>query len=264
MRYIDTHCHFNFPVFTHCLEASLLPVRRSQVAAIVTPSTHARDFSPLLELSHRIPEVFPALGLHPLWTAEHQDNDVKRLEQQLNESHQVIALGEIGLDFYTPTLQALAARQWQLLTAQLQLAKQHALPVILHSRKSHDPLAKLLREMSLPATGVVHGFTGSYQQAKRFIDLGFYLGVGGSISYPRALKTRDAISRVPPECLVLETDAPDMPLSGYQGEANRPERVVQVCQILAELKKMPTETLADLMWQNSLRLFPKLSAVLSE
>ncbi|QGX92498.1 YchF/TatD family DNA exonuclease [Tatumella sp. TA1] len=263
MHYIDTHCHFNFPIFAGDLEHSLAQVRQANVVGIVTPATNADDFVPITQLARRIPEVFAALGLHPLWTQHHHDDDVLRLEKHLAEDDTILAIGEIGVDFYTPELCALAARQWQLLSAQLDLAKSYSLPVILHSRKSHDPLAKLLKETQLPATGVIHGFTGSYQQAKRFIDLGFYLGVGGSISYPRAHKTRDAISKIPLEYLVVETDAPDMPLQGYQGEANRPERVIQVCNILAELKKLPIEALQEAVWQNSLRLFPKLAGVLS-
>ncbi|MBT0727096.1 TatD family hydrolase [Rosenbergiella australiborealis] len=263
MRYIDTHCHFNFPVFSDNLAQSLHQLRESNLSAVIIPATKATDFSALLALSRQHAELFVALGLHPLWISEHHDNDLIQLENALSSGNQVIAIGEIGVDFYTPQLTALASRQWALLSAQLQLAKAYRLPVILHSRKSHDPLSRLLKESSLPATGVIHGFTGSYQQAKRFIDLGFYLGVGGSITYPRANKTREALARVPIEFLVLETDAPDMPLYGYQGTANRPERVVQVCQALATLRGQPVEEVMAVMWQNSLRLFPQLTAELT-
>ncbi|WP_241611174.1 TatD family hydrolase [Rosenbergiella epipactidis] len=263
MPYIDTHCHFNFPVFAQDLTQSLNLIRQAQLQAIVTPATQAADFDSILRLARSIPEIFPALGLHPLWTAQHHDQDLLRLRQLLENHDEVVAIGEIGVDFFTDELAALAPRQWEILSLQLGLAKKYNLPVILHSRKSHDPLSKVLKDAALPATGVIHGFTGSYQQAKRFIDLGFYLGVGGSISYPRANKTREALARVPLEQLVLETDAPDMPLNGYQGEINRPERVVTVCQILAELRGESVEKIRDCAWQNSLRLFPKLSTVLS-
>ena len=263
MPYIDTHCHFNFPIFAQNLTQSLAVIRQAQLQAVVTPATQVADFDSILRLAHSIPEIFPALGLHPLWTARHHDEDLRRLRHVLDNHDEVIAIGEIGVDFFTDELAALAPRQWEILSGQLRLAKEYSLPVILHSRKSHDPLSKVLKDASLPATGVIHGFTGSYQQAKRFIDLGFYLGVGGSISYPRANKTREALARVPLEQLVLETDAPDMPLNGYQGEINRPERVVTVCQILAELRGESVEKVRECVWQNSLRLFPKLSAVLS-
>jgi len=263
MPYIDTHCHFNFPIFAQHLTQSLSAVRQAQLQAIVTPATQASEFTSILNLSHSTPEVFPALGLHPLWTAKHHDEDLVQLKHLLDNHHDIVAIGEIGVDFSTTELTAISARQWEILSKQLRLAKEYNLPVILHSRKSHDPLSKLLKEIALPATGVIHGFTGSYQQAKRFIDLGFYLGVGGSISYPRANKTREALAKVPLEQLVLETDAPDMPLNGYQGEPNRPERVVTVCQILAELRGEPVEKIRESTWHNSLRLFPKISTALS-
>ncbi|WP_241646056.1 TatD family hydrolase [Rosenbergiella metrosideri] len=263
MPYIDTHCHFNFPIFAQYFTQSLNLIRKAQLQAIVTPATQVTEFDSILRLARSTPEIFPALGLHPLWTAQHHDQDLLQLRHRLDNHDEVIAIGEIGVDFFTNELAALASRQWEILSLQLRLAKEYNLPVILHSRKSHDPLSKVLKDTALPATGVIHGFTGSYQQAKRFIDLGFYLGVGGSISYPRANKTREALARVPLEQLVLETDAPDMPLNGYQGEVNRPERVVTVCQILAELRGESVEKIRDCAWQNSLRLFPKLSAVLS-
>ena len=263
MPYIDTHCHFNFPIFAQYFTQSLNLIRKAQLQAIVTPATQVTEFDSILRLARSTPEIFPALGLHPLWTAQHHDQDLLRLRHLLDNHDEVIAIGEIGVDFFTNELAALASRQWEILSLQLRLAKEYHLPVILHSRKSHDPLSKVLKDAALPATGVIHGFTGSYQQAKRFIDLGFYLGVGGSISYPRANKTREALARVPLEQLVLETDAPDMPLNGYQGEVNRPERVVTVCQILAELRGESVEKIRDCAWQNSLRLFPNLSAVLS-
>ncbi|WKX27088.1 TatD family hydrolase [Tatumella ptyseos] len=263
MPYIDTHCHFNFPIFAQYLTQSLSATRQADLRAIITPATTSADFESILHLARCTPEVFPALGLHPLWTTQHQDKDLIQLRNLLNSHDEIIAIGEIGVDFFTPELAAIAARQWEVLSRQLQLAKEFRLPVILHSRKSHDPLSKLLKDTQLPATGVIHGFTGSYQQAKRFVDLGFYLGVGGSISYPRANKTREALAKVPLSQLVLETDAPDMPLNGYQGEVNRPERVVTVCQILAELRGEAVERIKETTWQNSIRLFPKLSTVLS-
>ncbi len=116
-------------------------------------------------------------------------------------------------------------RQQVVLSAQLKLAKQFDLPVILHSRKSHDPLAAMLRRFDVPARGVVHGFAGSLSQAQAFVKLGYYIGVGGTITYDRANKTRHVMSQLPLTSLLFETDAPDMPVSGFQGEPNRPERI---------------------------------------
>ena len=125
---------------------------------------------------------------------------------------------EIGLDLFGDDPQ-FERQQW-LLDEQLKLAKRYDLPVILHSRRTHDKLAMHLKRHDLPCTGVVHGFSGSLQQAERFVQLGYKIGVGGTITYPRASKTRDVIAKLPLASLLLETDAPDMPLNGFQGQAN--------------------------------------------
>ena len=122
------------------------------------------------------------------------------------------------------------------LQAQLQLANEHDLPVILHCRKAFSELVQLLRQQPPKMGGVYHGFSGSYQQATQLIDLGIKIGVGGTITYSRAQKTRATIAKLPLSALLLETDAPDMPVSGYQGQPNRPERLVNIVTVLAEIR----------------------------
>ncbi len=261
MDYIDTHCHFNFSPFKESLTQSLATLRNAKVKAAIVPATGAKFFSSILDLSQQFVEIAPALGLHPVWVEQHKTIDLSLLQQLLASCSEVVAIGEIGLDFSTPELVTFSERQSELLLAQFTFARQFNLPVILHSRRSHDVLAKYLRQATLPATGVIHGFTGSYSQAKRFIDLGYYIGVGGSITYPRANKTRQTITQLPLDALVLETDAPDMPLAGFQGQANRPEQVVAVGMMLAELRNESIEQVIQTVWENSLRLFPRLQPV---
>ncbi len=127
--------------------------------------------------------------------------------------------------------------------------------MILHSRRTHDKLALHLRRIDLPRRGVVHGFAGSLQQAEAFIKLGYAIGVGGTITYPRASKTRNTIAQLPLSSLLLETDAPDMPLNGFQGEPNRPEQVRRVWQTLCELRSEPAEQIASTIYATTRRLF---------
>ncbi|WP_074012366.1 TatD family hydrolase [Candidatus Sodalis sp. SoCistrobi] len=253
-RFIDTHCHFDFPPFSGQEQQSLHLAAAAGVERILVPSVAAERFAGVLTLAERYPMLHAALGLHPIAIARHQDEDVDRLQQQLHQHCATLAaVGEIGLDTYMPQPQL--PRQLALLSAQLRLAARYDLPVILHSRRTHDRLAKLLRTQAVPRTGVVHGFAGSYQQAQAFVQLGYYLGVGGTITYPRASKTRDVMARLPLTCLLLETDAPDMPLSGYQGQPNRPERIRQTFAALCQLRPEPPAVIADALYQNSLRLF---------
>ncbi len=180
--------------------------------------------------------MFAALGLHPIVIEQHSDDCLEQLQQALDKRPQkLVAVGEIGLDLYRDDPQF--DKQERLLEAQLKLAKRYELPVILHSRRTHDKLAMHLKRHALPRTGVVHGFSGSVQQAERFVQLGYKIGVGGTITYPRASKTREVMAQLPLDSLLLETDAPDMPLNGFQGQPNRPEQVVRVFDVLCELRR---------------------------
>ena len=163
-RFIDTHCHFDFPPFTGDEAASIQRAADAGVGKIIVPATAAACFSRVLALAERFPPLFAALGLHPVFIEQHADDSLDRLQQALDQRPQkVVAVGEIGLDLYRDNPQF--DEQERLLEAQLKLAKRYDLPVILHSRRTHDKLAMHLKLHALARTGVVHGFSGSLQQA---------------------------------------------------------------------------------------------------
>jgi len=251
---IDTHCHFDFPPFTGAETESLQQADAAGVRQVIVPSVTADRFQGVLKLAKKHPQIFAALGLHPIYVAQHKDVDLELLDSWLsNRDNKLVAVGEIGLDLYLEQPQF--ERQQRLLKAQFTLAKRENLPVILHSRRSHDQLAAMLRQAQLPATGVVHGFAGSLSQAQAFVKLGFAIGVGGTISYERAQKTRNVMAQLPLSALVLETDAPDMPLQGFQGQPNRPERAELVFQVLCELRSESPEQIAAALLENTRRVF---------
>ncbi|WP_350304718.1 TatD family hydrolase [Photorhabdus viridis] len=252
--FIDTHCHFDFPPFHDDERQSLQRAAQNGVDKIIVPAVSGKNLQRVSELARAYPEIYAALGLHPLYINEHQEShlaDLTRLLKQKNKKR--VAVGEIGLDLYMAEPQF--EKQKELLCAQLRLAKQCELPVILHSRKSHDQLAAILRRIDLPRTGVVHGFAGSLSQAEVFIRLGYYIGVGGTITYERAQKTRRAVAELPLTSLVLETDAPDMPLFGFQGEPNRPERIARIFASLCELRRESPDAIAAQLYSNGVELF---------
>jgi len=253
-RFIDTHCHFDFPPFTGDEANSLARAAGAGVTGIIVPATEAANFARVTALADEHDALYAALGLHPIVIENHTDACLEKLEEALKtRPKKLLAMGEIGLDLYRADPQF--DRQEQILDAQLKLAKRYDLPVILHSRRTHDKLAMHLKRHNLPKTGVVHGFAGSLQQAQRFIDLGYCLGVGGTITYPRASKTRDVIAQLPLSSLLLETDAPDMPLNGFQGQPNRPERVAKVFDTLCELRPEAPDVIAAAILDNTRRLF---------
>lgn len=254
MTFYDTHCHFDFPPFSDDETNSIALAAQAGVTKIIVPAIEADRFSTVLALADYYPALYAALGLHPIVIHKHQDASLALLEHHLKQQpEKLVAIGEIGLDLYMEN--PLFDKQEVMLDAQLKLAKCYDLPVILHSRRTHDKLAVHLKRHNLPRTGVVHGFSGSLQQAERFVALGYKIGVGGTITYPRANKTRDVMARLPLSALVLETDAPDMPLNGWQGQPNRPERIVDVFQTLSTLRSEPPEVIANAIISNCNELF---------
>ena len=257
-RFVDTHCHFDFPPFTGDEEQSIAKAAEAGVQAIIVPSVEAAYFSRVLDLAAQHPALYAALGLHPIVIERHRDEDIERLDEIVQTAgDKLVAIGEIGLDLYRE--EPHFERQQTILDAQLRLAKRHDLPVILHSRRTHDKLAMHLKRIDLPRKGVVHGFSGSLQQAQRFIELGYKIGVGGTITYPRASKTREVMARLPLSALLLETDAPDMPLNGFQGQPNRPEQVARVFDALCELRAEPAPTIEAAVMANTKSLFSALA-----
>lgn len=253
-QFVDTHCHFDFAPFCGNEAQSLQQAAAAGVEKLIAVGVSADRFAGVMALAERHAPVYAALGIHPMAVHESRDEHLEQLEAWLKQRpDKLVAVGEIGLDLFidNPRFE----HQEAVLDAQLRLARQHDLPVILHSRRTHDKLAMHLRRHDLPRTGVVHGFAGSEQQAQAFIKAGYLIGVGGTMTYERATKTRRTLSRLPLSSLLLETDSPDMPVQGFQGEPNRPERISQIWQSLCEIREESPEEIADTIRDNTRRLF---------
>ena len=249
-KLFDTHCHLDLPELAVAQALHWQQAQQAGVAALVIPAVQQSAWQNLLDLQKQQPHWHIALGIHPWWAAEHSFDAVVELGKLLTtHSSAIIAVGEIGLDFALDD--ASFAIQQQLFTAQLVLAKQHSKPVILHHRKSQPQLLAELKQQQFSAGGILHAFSGSQQQAMAFIDLGFKLGIGGTITYARAEKTRNTVKKLPLDSFVLETDAPAMPLAGYQGEVNTPAQLALVFAAFCQLRPEPPAQIAAALWQNS-------------
>lgn len=261
----DAHCHLDFPVFDADREEVLQRAKLAGVTTLILAATTAATWPRLLNLvetsASTSPQLYACLGLHPLFIDQHQPEDLIQLKEQLLTSPKVIALGEIGIDLHSPELQAQAAKQWQFFDAQLKLAKELNLPVVIHVRQAMDLVIQRLRRLQLPQGGLLHAFSGSQQQAEQLVELGFKLGLGGGITYPRANKLRNIIKNLPLTAFLLETDSPDMPLKGFQGQRNEPARVALVAKALAEVRETTAKTLIPSLHCNLLQTFPKLKII---
>nr|WP_321459710.1 TatD family hydrolase [uncultured Vibrio sp.] len=249
MKLFDTHCHFDFDEFQDDFEHNLTLAQEIGVSRILIPSVGPSNWSHIQTLAKQYSQLYYALGFHPYFLQQDFEQHVDQLEQYLSEQRpQCVALGECGLDF---VIDVPVPLQEKALEIQFELARRFELPVILHSRKAHNRLIQMVKTAKLPKGGVVHAFAGSYQQAMEWVRLGFFIGVGGTITYPRAQKTRDAIQKLALENILIETDAPDMPILGYQGQPNHPANLIHVFNTLVELRRGEKQSIASQLWKNS-------------
>lgn len=291
MQWIDTHCHLDAPEFSAFSSLNFsLAVELRVYAAIknvvncVYPAVHPSNFQAVRELAHAHGDSY-ALGIHPLYVKDATQDDLALLDAELSErlaDPRLVAVGEIGLDFFVPELNVSPLREKQIYfyREQLKLAKKYDLPVVVHVRKSADLLLKGLRDLSVKVAagqhgwrGIIHAFNGSDQQAAAFLQLGFKLGFGGAMTFERALQLRHLATTLPLDAIVLETDAPDMPphwlyKTSAQREAgepqgrNEPAQLPRIAQVLADLRGISLEVLSQAVWANSLAALPKMKALL--
>ena len=273
--WIDTHCHLDAPEFAADRDAVRAQARAAGVGLCVLPAVQRSDWVGVQALAAQHGDAY-ALGIHPLYVPQAANDDLQALDAMLHscrDDPRLVAVGEIGLDFFVPALcePAMRERQWHFYTAQLRLARQYGLPVILHVRRSADLLRKGLRQTSV-AGGIAHAFNGSLQQARAFIDLGFALGFGGAMTFERATALRALAQQLPAEALVLETDAPDIPphwlyrtaearAQGLPQGRNTPAELPRIAQVLADLRGLTLPGLQAMTAANARRVLPGLDRI---
>jgi TatD DNase family protein len=234
---IDTHLHLDADEFDPDRAELLARAHAGGITGFVVPAVSCTGFARVLALAETTPGVFPALGIHPLAVDHANEADLDTLDTLLAQGR-AVAVGEIGLDHYVPGFDA--TRQKAFFTAQLDLARRHGLPVILHVRRAQDAVLAALRQTRVTG-GIVHAFNGSFQQARAFIELGFKLGFGGAMTYEGSRRIRRLAAELPLDAIVLETDAPDMPPVWMDGGRNVPENLLRIASVLAELRSLSLE-----------------------
>jgi len=255
MRLIDSHSHIDFPAFDGDISKVLNDAKQAGIQEIIVSSTIAKRWPAIKKLVDENYYCHAAYGLHPMFMDEYSPHHLDELSRWV-EQEKPVAVGEIGLDFFIPLADGEKSKtaQRSLFISQLELADQFNLPVIIHSRKSLDVVLKHLRTFP-NLRGSIHSFSGSEQQAKQLIDLGFYLGFGGPITYTRATRLRKLASNLPLESLLLETDSPDQPDVTHYGERNEPAYLPIVAQTIAELRGIDVQRVAEVTTKNAQTLF---------
>lgn len=249
MQLIDTHSHIDVHHFSHDYNEVLSRSRKAGIIAQILPGVCQSWWANLLHLCRQEADLFGAIGLHPMYLRLHKPGDLELLEKHA-DTGKLVAIGEIGLDYFVKNCDR--DEQKRLFEDQLEIARNHKLPVLLHIRKAHDRVLAILRRSSFPYGGIVHAYSGSLQQAEQFIGLGFKIGFGGTITYDRATKIRRIAKTLPIETIVLETDAPDIPPSAYHGERNSPEYLPLILEALANMRQESMEELAAATTTNAI------------
>jgi TatD DNase family protein len=254
MDLIDTHCHLDLEQYFKPFDRALTTAKAAGVSRIVLPGVMQSGWRRLMDLCSDRQGVFGAPGLHPLYLGHHHPQHLEELQAITTGggSSGPVAIGEIGLDYYDTSVDRTA--QQQLFEQQLDIAARAKLPILLHVRKAHDQVQATLRRKNFSHGGIVHAFSGSFQQASHYLKLGFGIGICGTITYNRARRIRTIAAQLPREALVLETDAPDIPLAGHRDESNHPRYLPEVLDVLATLRGEPKELTANYTSANAKRI----------
>ena len=256
MRYIDTHNHLDFPEFDADRTAVLSRSRALGVQRQVLIGVTEDHWDRLWSLACAEDGLYASFGLHPCFLDRHRPEHLSQLRERLAQraGHaKLCAAGEIGLDHYVE--QPDKPAQQALFEAQLQLAREFELPALLHVRRAHAEVLATLKRLRLPRGGIVHAFSGSYEEAREYRRLGFYLGLGGAGTWPQAKRMHRMLAQLSLEDVVLETDAPDMAPASHPGQRNSPEFLPAICVELAKLMGVEPEALAEAAYRNSCRVF---------
>ncbi len=256
--FIDTHCHLDFAVFDEKRSDILQNCMSHDVRQMIIPGVSQCRWDSILGCVRENKGLYAALGIHPGFIGV---NDIllEPLQKKLEDNSDIIvAIGEIGLDYFSGD--SGDSVQSDVFNQQVILAKELKLPLILHVRKAHDEVTKIIKQQHFTYGGIVHCYSGSLQQAGRYLDLGFRLGIGGVITYERSHRLQKIISVLPLSSFVLESDAPDIPICGKEHQPNSPEYIPHIFKSFCNYRSESTDILKEKVFLNTLELFPKLKA----
>lgn len=248
---IDSHCHIDFSDFDGDRSAVIQRAQQVGVEKIIVPGVDRASWDRVRHCCDEHPSLYPCYGLHPYFIAEHSSNDIQALSNYI-EQHRPVAVGECGLDYFLKDLDRESQQFY--FEQQLDIALQTYLPVVIHARKSTEAVIDAIKQRA-GLRGMVHSYSGSYEQAVKLIDLGFYLSFGGAVTFEQASRLRKLVSRLPLDCLLVETDAPDQPGQMANRQRNEPAFIAEVVEQIALLHHTDVNRVADISTQNAKALF---------
>ena len=249
----ETHAHYDDPAFDEDRDSLLSSLEMQGIGRVVNVGASLDSCRKTMEIADRYPFVYEALGVHPSETAELNEEKFAWLKEQLHRE-KCVAVGEIGLDYYWPEPDKETQKKWFL--RQLALAKEEKLPVIIHSRDAAQDTYDLMKDAGAEEIGgVIHCFSYSPEMADAFLKMGFFIGIGGVVTFKNASKIKEVVTNVPLERIVLETDCPYLSPEPYRGKRNSSLYIPYVIQKIAELKHTKAEEVERVTWENAEKLY---------
>ena len=248
---VDSHSHLDAAEFDADRAEVIERARAAGVMQQIVPAVTAEGWAALKAMCESAPGLYPGYGLHPTFLRHHRDEHIGELREWIARE-QPCCVGECGLDHYVEGLDL--DFQKRLFLEQLRIAKEFDLPVVVHALRAVDEVTAMLRRVS-GLRGVVHSFGGSPEQAQQLLKLGFHLGIGGPVTYERAKRLRGIVATMPLELLLLETDSPDQPLQSDRGKRNEPARLTEVARVVAQLRGVAFDEIAETTTRNARTLF---------
>ena len=249
--FIDTHCHLDKLDSTP--EEAIIEAKQAGVQRMVTVSVDEPSLDFVSSMVQQFPEVYGSVGFHPHDAAELTEDLEQKIRKLALEEKKLIAIGETGLDYHY--MYSSAEVQQQVFSKQLQLAVELNLPVIMHSREAETDTINILQEIPVPPLGVAHSFTSSFEMAKTLIEMGWYIGINGIVTFKNAEDLREVVSWLPLDRLLLETDSPFLAPTPFRGKPNKPAHIPTIAIFIAELRGISLEQLSEQTSANAQRLF---------
>jgi len=249
--FIDTHCHLDKLDSTP--EEAIIEAKQAGVQRMVTVSVDEPSLDFVSSMVQQFPEVYGSVGFHPHDAAELTEDLEQKIRKLALEEKKLIAIGETGLDYHY--MYSSAEVQQQVFSKQLQLAVELNLPVIMHSREAETDTLNILQEIPVPPLGVAHSFTSSFEMAKTLIEMGWYIGINGIVTFKNAEDLREVVSWLPLDRLLLETDSPFLAPTPFRGKPNKPAHIPAIATFIAKLRGISLEQLSEQTSANAQRLF---------
>jgi TatD DNase family protein len=248
---IDSHCHLDFESFDNDRAQVIQRATDNNISDIIIPGTQKIFWDRIKTLCSKYKQLHACYGLHPYWAHNHNKQDIEQLIKYI-ESDRPVAIGECGLDF-RPS-QADKKTQLFFFEAQLNIAQNNKLPVVIHSVKATETVIQSIKKFK-NLKGMIHSYSGSTEQAGKLIDLNFYISVGGSVTYDNAKRIKEVVKNIPLTSLLLETDAPDQPDQKNVNKRNEPAYLINTFNAIAELREESQEKIARQTTLNAKNLF---------